>query len=244
MNPADAFDALVQHRRAVRIFDADADFDPEVVSRSLARAVLSPNSSNLQMWEFHRVQSPELLEQFKSFCLGQSAAKTANELVVVAVRHDLWKQRCRAVLQQQAALFREKFGDELSPTQRRVLLYWEKVVPSLYRSALGLFDAGKWLVSRLVWLVRPISLQVTSRDMRVSAHRSVALAAMTFMWSLAAEGYDSCPMEGHDSGRIKKALGLPRGAEISMVIAVGSRTDAGIYGPRLRLPLEDVIRVH
>ena len=41
------------------------------------------------------------------------------------------------------------------------------------------------------------------------------------MLSLRAYGYDSCPMEGMDSSKIKKLLGLRSPAEISMVISAG-----------------------
>lgn len=241
---AKRFDEVVRYRRAVRVFDQEAEFDHEAVTRSIERAVLAPNSSNMQLWEFHRVRSPELREAFEPICLGQNAAKTASELVVLAVRKDLWRQRCRAVIGIQTEALKASFGPELGPEQKRVLLYWEKLVPAIYRSGLGFFDAFKWVMAQATGLVRPMSREVTSGAMRVSAHRSVALAAMTFMYSMAAEGYDSCPMEGHDSARVKRLLGLPRSAEISMVIAVGVRTEKGVYGPRLRIPLEDVVRTH
>ena len=56
-NEAQIFDDIVKTRRSVRIYDENATFDPEVVSRSLERALLAPNSSNLQLWEFYRVKT-------------------------------------------------------------------------------------------------------------------------------------------------------------------------------------------
>jgi nitroreductase len=61
------------------------------------------------------------------------------------------------------------------------------------------------------------------------------------MLSIAAEGLESCPMEGFDAVRVKKALDLPSGAEINMIIAVGKGTEEGVWGPRFRLPYEDVV---
>ena len=78
-------------------------------------------------------------------------------------------------------------------------------------------------------------------DQRVVVHKSCALAAQTFMLSVAAEGYDSCPMEGFDGHRVKKLLQLPKGAEVSMIVAVGKGTEKGIYGPRFRVPYEEVV---
>jgi hypothetical protein len=50
-------------------------------------------------------------------------------------------------------------------------------------------------------------------------------------------------MEGFDELRVKRALGLPRGAEINMIISVGKGTEAGVWGPRFRVPNEEVIFV-
>jgi nitroreductase len=63
------------------------------------------------------------------------------------------------------------------------------------------------------------------------------------MLSIAAEGFESCPMEGFDSKRVKKILGLTTGAEINMIIAVGKATPEGIWGPRNRVPYNEVVFV-
>jgi len=77
--------------------------------------------------------------------------------------------------------------------------------------------------------------------MRVVVHKSCALAAQTFMIAMANEGYDTCPLEGFDSRRLKKALQLPSGAEITMVVSCGIRKDdEGIWGERCRVPFEEV----
>ncbi len=87
---------------------------------------------------------------------------------------------------------------------------------------------------------KPIYRQTRLSDMRIVAHKSAGLAAQNFMTSMAAIGYDTCPMEGSDTLRVKQILKLPRGAEINMVISCGIRDDKGIYGPRFRVPFEEV----
>ena len=77
--------------------------------------------------------------------------------------------------------------------------------------------------------------------MRIVAHKSVALSAQTFMLSMTAEGYDTCPMEGFDSARVKKLLQLPRVAEICMIVSVGKAKPEGVYGKRVRIPKDQVI---
>jgi nitroreductase len=61
------------------------------------------------------------------------------------------------------------------------------------------------------------------------------------MLSVAAEGFHSCPMEGFDEKRVKRALNLPKGAEINMIVSVGLGTQEGIWGPRYRVPYEEVV---
>ena len=92
----------------------------------------------------------------------------------------------------------------------------------------------------IIGLFRPIYRQVTKSDMRVVAHRSSALAAQNFMLSMRSNGYDTCPMEGFDSLRVKKTLSLPRSAEINMIISCGIRDEKGIYGDQIRVPFDEI----
>ena len=62
------------------------------------------------------------------------------------------------------------------------------------------------------------------------------------MLSLRAFGYDSCPMEGMDSKRIKQLLELPRKAQICMVISAGKRAENGVYGEQVRFDSEHFIK--
>ena len=75
----------------------------------------------------------------------------------------------------------------------------------------------------IIGLFKPIFREVRNSDMRVVVHKTCALAAENFMISMAAEGYDTCPMEGSDTWRVKKILGLPRSAEINMIVSCGIR---------------------
>lgn len=60
------------------------------------------------------------------------------------------------------------------------------------------------------------------------------------MISMAAINYDTCPMEGFDSLRVKQIIGLPHSSEINMIIGCGIRDENGIYGERFRVPFEQV----
>ena len=59
---------------------------------------------------------------------------------------------------------------------------------------------------------------------------------------MAEIGYDTCPMEGSDTSRVKKILNLPRKAEINMIIGCGIRAENGVYSDRFRVPFDDVYK--
>jgi nitroreductase len=237
LNNAEVFDTIVNTRRAVRKFHPE-DYDPQAVTRSLQRAVLAPNSSNMQLWEFYRVSTPEKLKQVSFCCMSQNTTETAKEIIVVVARPDLWKRRAK---QNHENVLKTKDARQNFTGLTREK-YYSKLMPLLYNNdALGLRSLGKKIFVWFTGLKRPIVREVGGNDVRVVIHKSVALAAQTFMLSMTAEGHDTCPVEGFDSKRLKKLLNLPRRAEINMVITCGKRIPEGVYGERFRVPMEEIM---
>ena len=64
------FFELVNKRRSVRKFK-DEKVPKEVITKSLDAALLAPNSSNLQPWEFYWVRTAEKKKKLK-YMLKQS----------------------------------------------------------------------------------------------------------------------------------------------------------------------------
>lgn len=236
-NTASIFDQIVQERRSIRKFDTQCDFDHESVSRSLHRAILSANSSNMQLWEFYRIKTKQAKQDISAICLGQNAAKTASEMVVFVARPDLWQDRQQKLVKH----FESFMPDKEERKAKMTYKYYEQWIPQLYNLSFPWFHDLKMKFLTLMNRNKPFMQDIYSRDVPIICHKSVALAAQTFMLSIKAEGYDSCPMEGHDSVRLKKYLKLPKAAEISMVIGVGKGLAEGVYGERFRIPNEDVI---
>jgi nitroreductase len=118
--------------------------------------------------------------------------------------------------------------------------YYEKIIPFVYADFLGIFGFLKHLLMFAIGLFKPVYREVKNSDMRIVAHKTCGLAAQNFMISMASEGYDTCPMEGSDTLRIKKLLKVPFGAEINMIVSCGIRAEKGIYGERFRVPFEEV----
>jgi nitroreductase len=117
-------------------------------------------------------------------------------------------------------------------------------MPLAYRSDIfGISTLIRTALCFFMGLRKPFMRFGGDADQRVTVHKSCALAAQTFMLSIAAEGFESCPMEGFDSKRVKKLMNLPAGAEVNMIVSIGKGTEKGIHGERKRLPFEEVVFV-
>ncbi len=200
------------------------------------------NSSNMQLWEFYHITSKDALSKLAEACLGQNAATTAKEMVVFVVRKDLWKKRMKSHQQYLEKIFGKKPMKEYSSRERFAINYYKKIIPFAYSDFFGLFGYIKYIISWITGFFKPTYRQLRNSDMRIVAHKTAGLAAQTFMLGMAAEGYDTCPMEGSDTLRIKKILDLPRGSEINMVVSCGVRKPEGVYGERFRIPFKEVYK--
>jgi nitroreductase len=230
----------IAYRRSVRVYK-DEPIDTEKVKQCLVNASLAPTSSNLQLWEFYHITDKEMLAKLAAACFNQSAAKTAQQLVVVVARKDLWRERAKDNIDFLNKTYdRPDLTDRNRKRKKMATDYYGKLIPTLYTDFLGILGFIKYLVFLVVGLFRPIYRETRASDLRIIAHKSAGLAAENFMVSMAAIGYDTCPMEGSDTLRVKRILNLPSGAEINMVIACGIRDNKGIYGPRFRVPFEEV----
>lgn len=230
----------IAYRRAVRVYK-DIPIDTEKVKNCIHNATLAATSSNLQLWEFYHVTHKETLSKIAKACFNQNAAKTAQQMVVVVSRKDLWSKRAKTNIEYVESQYPEK---DLSEKQKRrknmALNYYGKLIPFTYFDFLGIFGWIKYLSFWVVGLFRPIYRQARNSDLRIVAHKSAGLAAQNFMISMAALGYDTCPMEGSDTLRVKRILKIPYRAEINMIISCGIRDEKGIYGPRFRIPFDEV----
>lgn len=155
-------------------------------------------------------------------------------------RKDLWRKRAKANLAMFDRIFPPKPKAEQSRREKVGRTYYGKLIPFTYADFLGLFGWLKFIMVVVLGLFKPMYREVRQKDMRVVVHKTCALAAQNFMLSMAEEGYDTCPMEGSDTWRVKKLLGLPLGAEVNMIVSCGVRKPEGVYGERFRIPFEEV----
>jgi nitroreductase len=229
----------IKYRRSVRIFKSEP-LDTDKVKECIRLASLAPNSSNMQLWEFYHITSTDMLQSINRLCMDQNASRNAKQMVVFVVRKDLWNKRAKANATNRIQLFGNKSFKEYTKREKDGINYFTKLMPFLYVDFFGIFGDIKLFIAQMVSLFRPMYRQLSQSDMRIVAHKSTALACQNFMISMAGIGYDTCPMEGFDSWRLKRLLKLPYGAEISMVIACGIRSEEGIFAPQFRVPFEEV----
>ena len=226
----------IKFRRSVRIYNPKKSINSNLVKKCIEQALLSPSSSNLQLWEFYHIKSENFLKNVVKVCFNQPAAKTAQELVIPVVRLDLWPERINSNVNFIKSSNKGKDKEKI----KGAIEYYQKAIPKLYRGSKGFKGFFNHIKTYYRGLKKVTYREVRRNDIRIIGHKSTALAAQSFMISMAALGYDTCPMEGFDSVRLKLLLKLPKNAEISMVIGCGIREEDGLYGERFRLPLKEV----
>ena len=230
------FKKTVLGRRAIRAFDGKP-IPKDIMRDCLRDAVLAPSSSNLQTYELYWTQDKKKMEELARYCLGQPAATTAGDLIVVVSRVDLWKSHL------------DKLVDIMTQNGKQPLEgplqdYYENLVPMLMKT--DRFGVQNLLRRLMLWYksrTEPmVNGPVRRSDHRVYGHVQASLAAENLMLSLAAHGYESCPMGGIDKKSIGRLLGLPTSAEVTMVIGAGVGKPEGLLSPRIRLPYADLVK--
>lgn len=236
------FEEILNHRRSVRNYAPDKELDTEKVKHCIELATLAPNSSNMQLHEFYHITNPEIIKRLAVACLNQSAVSTAKQLVIFVTRQDLYKKRAKEVLNFEIGNIQRN-----SPPERQAKRikdrekYYDIVMPFLYSRFFGLLGLFRKIIASIASVFTPMVTNVSESDMRVVVHKSCGLAAQTFMLAMANEDYDTCPLEGFDSRRVKKILDLPYRSEINMIVSCGIRNgNKSIWGERFRVPFDEI----
>ncbi len=229
----DFFEA-VSKRRSIRKY-TDEKVPEEVIQKALDAAILAPNSSNTQTWNFYWVKSAEQKKKLVEYCLSQSAARTASDLVVVTADPTLWKRSQKPLIQWVESVNAPKI----------VQTYYKSLIPATYRwGFLNLWGYTKAMMTSIAGIFRPLPRGPnTLQDLQLVAVKSAALASENFVLAVSAQGYSTCMMEGFDERRVKKFLKLPYSTRVVMVISIGKESDRGTWGPQFRLPKTEVVHI-
>lgn len=60
-----SLEQILQHRRAIRYYDAQQPISADRVEKCLKLASLAPTSSNMQLWKAHHITDPAVIQQFQ-----------------------------------------------------------------------------------------------------------------------------------------------------------------------------------
>jgi nitroreductase len=229
------FIEAIKKRRSIRRY-TEQKFPNDLVKQALELALLAPNSSNIQSWDFHWVQDETKKKKLVEACLSQSAARTASHLIVATADRTRWRRSQGPLV--------NWVRDVKAPSV--VIKYYEKLVPIMYTSGFLNFLAPiKWLSFTITGLFRPIMRKpVTNRDIEEVSIKSTALACENFVLAITSLGGATCMMEGFDERRVKSLLKLKSSTRIVMVISVGYEAERGTWGPQFRLPFNEVVHIH
>lgn len=228
----DFFD-VIKSRRSIRKF-TDQSVPDDVMQKAFEAALIAPNSSNTQTWNFIWCKSSESKSKLIFACLSQSAARTAKELIVVTADPALWRRSQPYLI---------NYAESVSAPQQ-VIMYYKKLIPITYRwGFLNCIAPIKWLICNTIGLFRPMPRGPnTRRDLQEVAIKSAALACENFVLALSAQGFDTCMMEGFDERRIQSMLKLNSSERVVMVIGIGKADNKGTWGPQFRIPQNLVIK--
>jgi len=229
----ESFKNIVTQRRSIRVYE-NTQIPDHTIRACLELAQLAPNSSNLQTCQFYWVKDSKIKQKLDAACMDQPAAKTAPTLLVCVGRTKLWKKHAKAM----HALLKQQNAPASA------LDYYTRLVPFIYtQGPLSILGILKSFLFFIMGFTRAVPREPTSHaGNRLWIAKSAALACQNLMLALTAAGYDSCPMEGFDEVRVKKALKLPKDAFVVMIISAGKKTPQGIYGPRIRFDFNEFVK--
>lgn len=230
-------DAIYQ-RRAVKAFDPVA-IPPELREQILDAARFAPSSFNMQPYRFYWIESPERKKAASQLCLSQPPATSATALVAAVADIASLESTSRLQLEwMRSSGFSEEKIREYERTARLGRIIF---APGPF----GIFGAFKWALFRALNSFKMIGLPPTSRqEVFKWAIKSTSLACQNLMIAAEALGLNTCPMEGFDTVRLSRFLGLSRKHhEIVMVIAIGKKCAEQADRPQWRRPLATTVTV-
>lgn len=219
-------------------FNISRPVDPAVVQDLLHVARTAPSSFNAQPWVCVVVQGAAPRRALAQAMLGANRLKIERAPLTVVFAADLESSRLIAKLANLTSRV-SVHGATPSPRSLRMM--------SVY---LRLFASGHRLpfLRPLVFLAKKVAFGVVSRFLPAPtvssaecwATKNTMLAAQNLLLAATAHGLASCPMEGFDGRRVRRALGIPRRFSVPLVVAIGHAEDGIDAIDTARYPREDI----
>jgi nitroreductase len=218
--------SLMRQRRATRHFLPDA-VPPEIVTTILEAARSAPSGFNLQPIHIVIVTDASQKQALRLACMNQSQLTEAHTILVCVGDRLAAKHHLNDVLAaDRAAGYTNAAYDAIV---RRYCWAGFRTAPAGLGGLLK-----RWLLP-VVRLVTPVP-DLPVEDPVGWLRKQSAFSAMQAMLMAEALGYHTCPMEGFDTRRVARILGLPRHVVPTLVVPLG-RAQPQPHAGRTRLPL-------
>lgn len=226
--PLDIIERVIKHRRATRHF-ASREVDRALLDRLLEAARWAPSGYNLQPTRLIVVQDRAIRPALRRACLKQAQVEEAPAVVIFAGDHRAFKDH-----------FESTLGLDLQAgaVNADYVTLIRRIVPIMFqRGPVGFHWLWKVFVLPLARLFTPLPVLPAVHKSFWLAKQAM-LSAMNFMLAAEAAGLATVPMEGFDTGRLRRCLDLPASWEPLLVVPVGY--PLAEPGPKTRLPLEEI----
>jgi nitroreductase len=186
------------------------------------------NRRSIKSFKKHDMSQDEITKLLEAAILSPTSYNIQNWRFVIITKQDLKDQLCTLSYNQrqvaEASLVIILCAD-LKAWEKNPERYW-KTLPEEPRKSLvnGIKQAYS-------------GNPTLEKDQAI---RSCGIAAQTIMLAAQSMGYDSCPMEGFDYGKVGKLINLPDDHIVTMMVVVGKKVkDATPRGGQL--PLSEVV---
>ncbi|CAM9860003.1 unnamed protein product [Pylaiella littoralis] len=229
---AEAFERITLARRATKHFDRRAVPD-DVLKKVLALVLRAPSGFNIQPYEVIVITSEEGKKKLSSAMLGPNRERVLEAGAAVVFASDLNSMK-------NVRKLTNMLREEGWPRKfiRKVPLY------------LSVFSTGHNRLFRFPYaLAKKISFGVVRRlgkgmptvsGAETWAFKNTMLAVQELLLAATSHGLATCPMEGFDMRRLRKALRIPVRYSVPIVVCIGYPSEEQRDFKTLRFPPNEV----
>ncbi|CBJ49232.1 nitroreductase-like protein [Ectocarpus siliculosus] len=231
---AEAFERVTLARRSTKHFDRRRPVPDDVLKKVLALVLRAPSGFNIQPYECIVVTSDEAKHKLSRAMLGPNRERVLAAGATVVFASDL--NSMKNVRKLTTMLAKEGWPEGFI---KKVPLY------------LSVFSTGHNRLLRLPLVAaKKLSFAVVRRlgkgmptvsGAEAWAFKSTMLAVQELLLAATSHGLATCPMEGFDMRRLRKALRIPLRYSVPIVVSIGYPSDDRREIKTLRFPPEEVL---
>ncbi|CAM9593041.1 unnamed protein product [Ectocarpus fasciculatus] len=231
---AEAFERVTLARRSTKHFDRRRPVPDDVLKKVLALVLRAPSGFNIQPYECIVVTSDEAKQKLSKAMLGPNRERVLAAGATVVFASDL--NSMKNVRKLTTMLAEEGWPEGFI---KKVPLY------------LSVFSTGHNRLLRLpLTAAKKLSFAVVRRlgkgmptvsGAETWAFKNTMLAVQELLLAATSHGLATCPMEGFDMRRLRKALRIPLRYSVPIVVSIGYPSDERREIKTLRFPPEEVL---